>query len=458
MILKIFVYFFLQFFSGWTLICLFKIKEKFSFLEFMAITYGLGMGLVSLEVFLILLLGLHLSFGVVFLPWFIISFFNLFTKRFYFPLISFPQTKFSNLERFLIFAILFEIAYAFFKAILFPMESYDSVATWGIKAKAIYFLGGLSGQLFRDTINTIFHWDYPLLIPLQEMLFYKTLNFLDDAWVKSIFAFYFLSILAIFYFSLKRLLNRKSALLFTFFLSSLVQFNKYATNGYADLTLAFYYSSGFIFLYLWFILKKNDYLFLSSIFSAIGAWTKNEGIPLCFINFILLIMIACQDNIVKDKEKVKNFKKGVILFLVFMILFILPWQVYKEIHGLKGDLFIKETFSITRFIRNLNRIPIILYEYQKQFFDFKRWNLIWALFLSSFLMNFKRFFSYRLKYISVSLILVLCLYALVYIIITPKNISWHLSTTVSRLFIHFVAIVVLWLSIAWAKELKITSG
>lgn len=446
MIVALLIFFGLQIFSGWTILSSLKIKEKLSLWEIFAISYGIGMGLISIEIFFIFLFGFKISLWLLLLPWIILSGINIMKRQVLLPSLSYlPQKSLSKLERFLIIAISFEIIYAFFRAILYPMESYDSVAIWGLKAKAIYLAGGLSTNLFNETISTVHHWDYPLLIPIQEMLFYSIFKGINDALVKSIFPTYLLSFLIIFYSVLRRLFERKIALIFTFLLASLPQFNKFATNGYADFTMGFYYSIGFLFLYLWFVKEKRDFVFLSAIFSAIGAWTKNEGIPLCLLNFTLFLILTFSE-VIRNKERFSDAVKAIFLYLALMGIFILHWQIFRISFGLKNKIFVEGVFSISRIINNLSRLPIIFYEYQKQFFNPKYWNMVWILFLISIILNFKKAFSKKFLLVTLSLIGIFGLYTAVYII-TPLNLRWHLSTTASRLFIHFVAIVVFGLAL-----------
>jgi hypothetical protein len=68
--------------------------------------------------------------------------------------------------------------------------------------------------------------------------------------------------------------------------------------------------------------------------------------------------------------------------------------------------------------------------------------------LTGLVLGIKRIFSERLMPLTAAVLLSLCAYAAVYMVSSaPQGIAWHLSTTASRLFIHFVPIAVLWLAI-----------
>ncbi len=82
-----------------------------------------------------------------------------------------------------------------FESVVRPIYIWDAVAIWGAKAKAIFSLGDV--QAVKDYGAKRF---YPLNIPLAMALFY----YFGEPFVKSIFPFYFIAILTVFYGALKR--------------------------------------------------------------------------------------------------------------------------------------------------------------------------------------------------------------------------------------------------------------
>ena len=286
--------------------------------------------------------------------------------------------------------------------------------------------------------------DYPLLVPLAEVWIYTFLGNLNDLLVKAIFPMYFLSILVVFFFLLKRFMSRNKALLFTFLLATIPQFNHFATIGYTDLILAYYYSIAVMFLYLWMREQNPRFLILSGLFSGFAVWTKNEGAVLCLVSLMLLGLFL-----------VKNFKRKLIgqlvAFLLIVALISGPWLALKASTHLDSQLFRFSSMGLKRITDisgKLDWIPVILYEFQKQFFGPKKWNLIWILFLVVLIFNFRRSISDNLQYLTLSIILVIFFYGGVYLLIPVEGpINWYLSSAVSRLFIHFAPVTVFWLAL-----------
>ena len=297
-LVSIVVYYGLALFSGWSILSWVGAadsRERMGPVPMCALAYGLGMGAVSLEAFLYLLYGFKITAVRLFVPWVFLALYAM-AKN---PPVRLPKATraprevLSRLEIFLVCGICFEVAYAFFRAVLYPMEAYDAVGIWAIKSKAIYLAGALPVDLFKNVGFAYAHFDYPLLIPMQEAVFYFVSGGMDDALVKALFPAYLAAFCILFYALLKRLCgDRKKALLFTFLLGTIPQFKEYATNGYADFVVSFYYTMGFLFLYMWSLEEKKEFLLLSGLASAMCAWTKNEGYILCLLNLSMACAIV----------------------------------------------------------------------------------------------------------------------------------------------------------------------
>ena len=448
-------------FAGWSVLRCLDIKKDIGIGETFALSYGLGMALISAQALIIWMTAKVFSPALLMYPWIILFFAGMLNRK---PLErrrGFDKIKLSGFDKFLICAISFEIIYAFFRAVIYPMESYDAVAIWGLKAKAIYFAGGLPIGFFKDMNYATAHPDYPLLVPIQEGILYLMSKGVSDALAKLIFPLYFVSFLIIFYSLVKRTAgirsqsSRRIGLVFTFILASIPQFREFAVNGYADIVVAFYYSLGFLFAYLWYAgERKTGFLFLSAVFSVMCAWTKNEGIFLCFLNMIFtgVIFFLCAR---KGDKIIPAVIWTAAFYITALMIFVFPWVVFKASVGLKSDLVTGQTFSVSRVAHNLSRLPAILYEYQKQFFGFKKWNIIWIAFLIFLATNFKKSFSEKASVITASIFAVFLMYTAVYIV-TPKDFLWHLSTSASRLFIHVAPLAVFWLAIIFkGKGIKL---
>jgi hypothetical protein len=322
------------------------------------------------------------------------------------------------------------------------MESYDAVAIYALKAKIFYTAGCIPQDFFAAFRSIVPHIEYPLLLPLSEAWFYTFFGTLDDLLVKAAFPLYYLSILAIFYFAIRRFLSRRSAMLFTFLLASVPQFGEYATNGYADLPLAVNYSAGFFYLYLWVTERREPYMWLSLLFSVLSLWTKTEALMLSCVSLAAVVLYFLSEK--------KPLPKGGMIYISVLALAAASLVTLTGLSGLGVHGDFKGSFRADRLL-DLKRIPMILYEYQRQFFGPKKWNMAWIVLILALVLRFRMVFSGRLKFVTMALALVFCGYAAIYMML-PGDISWHLSTTASRFFIHFLPIVFLWLALIFKEE------
>ena len=134
-------------------------------------------------------------------------------------------------------------------AIYMPLTAWDSLAIWGLKGKLIAASGELAPQAQAA-------WPfYPLNIPLQMTFLFL----LGGDFLQVIFPAFFLSLIVLFYASLRQWVGITLALACTLFLSvtPIVQYQ--ATIAYANLPFAFYYAGSAIFLYR-FLKEKKIYL------------------------------------------------------------------------------------------------------------------------------------------------------------------------------------------------------
>ena len=439
---------------------LFRRDWPFFFGEGLALSYGTGIAAVSIWMAVMSLFGIRFSVPFIilcFLPFILAAAFlhlnssnksrwGLNPTYFSFKKIAIKIGDLTLLEKFFILAITIEVIYAFFRTFIKPMESYDAIAIYALKSKIFYLDRMIPSGFFKDFTRIVPHLEYPLLVPLAETYFYTFLGSLNDLLVKIIFPLYYAALVAVFYSTVARFLNRKASLFFTFLIATIPQITDFATNGYADIPFSFYCSASFFYLYLWLKQKKASVLVLSFILSLFAMWTKAEGLMFALINAAVIIICMIKE---KEIRAIGVIYAAISLFAITA--YILAWRSVGL--AVNADFAGTQVPLISKIITGFKRIPAILYEYQIQFFGPKKWNLIWVFFIIGFIAVFKKVFSKTMMPVTTAIILVLLGYSAVYMLsAAPQGLSWHLSTSGSRLFIHFVPIVVLWLALFF-KEL-----
>lgn len=167
--------------------------------------------------------------------------------------------------------------YALPRAALYPMWAWDSVATWGCKARIFYASRGL------DLTCIDAHNYYPNLTPLLLSYLYFALGQMNDSLVKVIFPLWGALLLGLLYSLAGRSgLSRRFALGLAAFLAlNGTVFIVHLYIAYADLPLAFFTLGATGLLYFWLAdAAPRGSLTLTACCLAGLAWCKYEGPPL----------------------------------------------------------------------------------------------------------------------------------------------------------------------------------
>ena len=445
-------------FIGWNVLYPVSFKNsRLCLLESLFVSFGLGLGVLSLEMFIFFILNLKFSLLGIIGPWILLFIFNLVL---YYAAgknstgYKIKETKYTSGNYFIYFIIAclgFTVLYAFFRALIKPIEAYDAIAIYAIKSKIFFMAKSIPHDYFRAAGLLFPHPDYPLNIPLSETFVYMFLGRINEQLVKSVFPLYYVAALGILYFGIRRFSSRTYALVFTFILASVSQFNNFATNGYMDLPLAYYYLAGTLFLFYWFReTDKTGFLYISAIMTALAGWTKNEGLVCCAANVILLTVFLFSN---RSKIKSRFIMHGIGYAAVIMAA-LLPWlSVRNAAHLVNSDFGVlnADQFNI---IKQSYKIWPILYEFQRQIFGPNKWNILWMIIILMAVVYRKKIFTGGQKYVTISLILPVCGYALAHIF-AQKEIVFLMRTVWSRQMIHFVPIAVYWLAYLLKDDIKI---
>jgi len=422
--------------------------EECPFTEKLALSYGIGMGVISLQYLLYYFLKIRPAIFIILLPWVIVLSLSLFlgrpgTKR----RSSKKRIKLSPMEMALCGGLGIEIFLSFFRSLIRPLASYDSIAIYAVRAKAIFLAGGIPQDFFSGITQSFPNSSYPLMLPISEAWIYAFLGRVGDLAVKIVFPLFFLAMLAVFFYAVKEFFGRKEAFIFTFILGTIPQLARFSTVGYADLILTFYFTSSFVYLFRWMKNLKTRHLALSGLLMGLALWTKTEGWAF-FLSAILMLAVFCTKAFRKDR---RIFAKAVIFILIALMMG-LPWVFTVKNTGLRNEAYDLGSLSVTSFfgsIMNFERCPRIAYEFQKQFFGPKKWNILWIIFLALFFLNIKSVFKGDLLYPTLLLMLVMTGYAYSYLLMSLKEgepINWYIGSSLSRRFIHFAPLAVYWIA------------
>ena len=428
---------------------------KRHFAEKLALSFGLGGGAISLVSVLMFHARVALNLTnllFIFCP-LVIGFLymerkslfrrNLSEPSIHTPLVFLPKDL-SVLEIFLIIIIVVSIGLVSFQALFKPMFTYDALSIWALKARIFFKEQTIFTDDFYNSDRLHYHPRYPLLIPLVENWIYNCLGCVNDRLVKIIFPLFYFSLISVFYSTQRRLFSRRHSLIFTALLATIPAFVRSdkggaAFSGYADVPLAFFYTTSVIHLFFWMKYRKREDIIISAIFSGLAMFTKDEGLGLFVITVFCLSIFVLFNS---KKEIIKQNIKSFSVYIIIPILIILPWLIistgmptFSEEENYPGRL------TMSAIIGNFSRAPTISSSFCKEFLDIKRWNILWILSGIAVIGSFRLILKSPIKYIFLILLLDFTMFVLVYII-TPWDVKELISCSMTRLIIQIAPLAV----------------
>jgi hypothetical protein len=314
-----------------------------------------------------------------------------------------------------------------------PYGEWDAWSIYNLRAKYLAAPGG-SWQNAASPLLERSHPEYPLLLPGFIAMVWRSSGE-TPAWAPQITGFLFLGlVIAQLVSSLATNRSTSSALLAGFILLASTSFLYLAPMQYADLPLAFYFlasialmlsdSTGGV--------PRGGQLALAGFFASCAAWTKNEGLAFALLMAIcLLVLEARRNGIQKALVSWRWFALGeapVLILVAYFALWIAPAA---------DPLLHQNAAQLARKIEDFARYKEVA---QALFFEAYHFGQPWShpLLLLAILaagLRFRRKIPEAPALVSATLVIVLLfsVYLAVYIV-TPRDLAWHLHTSLARLY------------------------
>lgn len=276
-------------FFGYLLISFWQ--RDFSLIEKLLIGFSLGLGIVSLLMFLIGLVGFPLTSTSVLALILLLCFILLLSlkiksKR----LILFERPVFkrlSFLEILLICFILLFVFWSFSQTIFWPPWEWDSLALYDFRGRVIAENHSLATDFFTSQPNlTAYNYVYPFSTSLMHTLIYLG----GGSNPQFIYSLYYASLLGLLYVCLRKRISRLQSLAVVAVLASTPEILFPSTIAYPNIPYALYFSFSTIYFWEWMIHKKNGFFFVSAIFLGLSAWIRNSE-PFWVVNLAIILLL-----------------------------------------------------------------------------------------------------------------------------------------------------------------------
>lgn len=319
------------------------------------------------------------------------------------------------------------------RVIMIPHGDWDAWAIWNLHARFLFRGGQQWSSLFSDVLYWS-HPDYPLLLPAGIARIWTLIGrerLITPILVTGGFTYAsaFLLFMAIWKFKgIRQGLVAGTVLLLT------PMFINQGSSQLADIPLGFYNLASCVLIFL-FYQQRTDHvlLILVGIFLGLSIWTKNEGWSFLIAAFLAVCIFD---------ERAKGWQ-SIFTKWGYMLIGLLPFitivLLFKVFFASPNDIF--DGQSVGNFVGRLmdiNRYKQTLISFSSSFIRFGDWKLSLLpllIILSIFIgISIPQKVIPAIKIVSAILVLVIFQYFLIYII-TPRDLTWHL-TTLNRILFH----------------------
>jgi len=434
-------------------------KSRMPLLERLGLSYLLGSGFITLGLFTMDYFGLVLSSGnILGMIWsgaFILAVISVFRNRegwrkmgslsiapafLLNPVRLFLGEKKNWLVILLFLILAVQVVFIFLEAWIRPFYTWDDIETWGFKGKAIFETQSICWEYFHFS-----RFQYPLHLPLLQGFVSILIGEWNEAAVRTIVPLYYVSLLAIFYYEIRRYTKLQTSFLAVLLLATLPVLAFHATIAYADLTLAIYHSVGAFFLTRWFLNKDKEDLVFWGILGAFAIWTKLEG----FMFFMAQgLVIAFYFYRTREWKQIRYFAINLILPFLFYV-------ITRYSHFGHYPTFVDE--RLRAFGVYPERLNWVFDYFGQSVFIQGTWSFLWAgLLFYPFKIRelWRSSFNYSLLLLGVYLVTVLTFWAFIG---TEKDIYYaYISCTLNRTLQSVVILLVFFHAILFEKIIEQT--
>ena len=322
-------------------------------------------------------------------------------------------------------------------ALQYPHGRPDAWINWNVVARFIH-LGGADWQ------NTFFrqldHPDYPLFMAMTNAITW-TLTRSSSIWGPIAFHFILSFFTAGLLFAFVHLYRgfRQASLAALFFISLSFTIDN-SMRQYADLLLSYLILAAGGLSLLYFNQRDNRAALLAGFLVGLAGWTKNEGL-VTIVGFTAVWTVI---GFRSERTALKNYLLGLTLPLIVIVLFKLFLAPSNDLIASQGNMLDK--------IADIARYTLILRET-----GFTLWNIgsspvnmIGLIIAYAVLVGRARENFAGMWVIGAVIMIQLSAYFIIYLL-TPRDLAWHLNTSLDRLYSHVFPLVLLWVFI-WLKS------
>ncbi len=319
------------------------------------VTLALSIGTLTLIMFWEGLVGIPFRLAAIALPYFIIMAIGGWLwwrspNRKQIAMFSRPVIPLNRSEVGIVAALVIISATILFNAAYWPFHRDDVLGIYGKYGKLMYETGTLVPFAGRDDA---FYQAYPMEIPLAYTFTFVASGWEDEYLALVIPALLSLACLPAAYVLGKMLYDNRVGLMAALLLALAPTFTRWASSGYVDLPMAFFYTLAAIFAWR---LRDSDHpsdAVLLGIALGLTAWTKNAGLLGLILFGLWLAFVQLFPSGKRIGWRQLSIAVGVCLLIAA------PWYIRNEI---EAHLIMPPTAWVGQAERTLHNIFIFVAE------------------------------------------------------------------------------------------------
>lgn len=254
---------------------------------------------------------------------------------------------------------------------------------------------------------------------------------------KIMMAGYLLSFYVLFYAVLREYVSHLGSVFFSFLLIITPELSAFFTLSSTNAICTVYVSLGFIFVYLWYDIKKQGFFALGTLFLMMSLWTRSESIVFVGAAGIIILLRSVKEKRIKELLAYATLM-GTVFFL---------WQWY-----LTDVLNIsQEKWIITRLYWDSDKLSHLLTKVSDVTFNTQFYGLVVYIFLIVVLLNLANIYKSKDRVVLLGIILLAYLsYLFVYYQIDTDysldKTGW-ISAGYRRGFFYFIPLLLFYSAI-----------
>lgn len=408
--------------------------------------WGLGTGFLSYEIFVLGIAGLPFSAGAFTVPMaaFIALFAFLVRRR---PARKRAVTFDAHVKDARFYIALFlglwvfiKVCFVFYESFNRPVFTWDSFRNWAVAAKFFFYRKGLAldpsdehffGRGYR------FFLGHPLHLPLLQTWIALWLGRFHEVFAKAPNFFYFLGVLGLLYYAVKREAGTFIGLLTLFFMTSVPLFTYHGQASYSDLPLGYFSLASVVSFWKFINTEDRRFILLSGLFTGMAVFVKNEGLLFLVALFIPLVFYL----IAQGRRK----PVALAAFLAPVALLAGPWLLFKAAHGFgfghTGAASGFKWLSDPTFAEDARKGIHweVLYAGLKEVFFRANFNLIFPFWVIFSVTGFRKITGTELKYLYMVLLLVMAMFIFIYLTVEVTAVTE--VTGINRNILTFLPIL-----------------